>query len=123
MTDLIRRSDAHRIALHYSGDVAAQKIMELPAVNAIPISAIEAKQEEAWIPVEERLPDHSDPVIVSVPETDAFAAYIGMAYYIASARGGFWCGTDGNVYGAIGIITNPTHWQPLPEQPGGEANG
>lgn len=36
MTDFIKRSDAHRIALHYSGDVAAQKIMELPAVKQLP---------------------------------------------------------------------------------------
>lgn len=73
--------------------------------------------KRTWIPVTERLPENQDPVIVSVPETKGFCAYIGMAYYTDSPRGGFWCGTDGNVYGAIGIITKPTHWMPLPDPP------
>lgn len=31
--EYIRKSDAHRIALHYGGDVCAQKIAELPALR------------------------------------------------------------------------------------------
>ena len=31
--EYIRKRDAHRIALHYGGDVCAQKIAELPALR------------------------------------------------------------------------------------------
>lgn len=74
-----------------------------------------------WIPVTERLPDGQYPVLVYVPPyTDTeeeFSGYVGVAYYTSSAQGGFWCGTDGNVYGAIGIIREPLAWMPLPEPP------
>lgn len=74
-----------------------------------------------WISVKERMPDIQTPVLVYVPpysdENEEYIGYIGLSYYTYSARGGFWAGTDGNVYGAIGIIHSPTHWMPLPEKP------
>ena len=75
----------------------------------------------AGISVKDRLPDSQTPVIVYVPpysdDNEKYIGYVGMAYYTYSARGGYWAGTDGNVYGAIGIIHKPTHWMPLPEPP------
>ena len=76
---------------------------------------------EKWISVNDNLPDKQIPVLVYVPpysdENERYVGYIGMAYYTYSARGGYWAGTDGNVYGAIGIIHWPTYWMPLPEKP------
>lgn len=70
-----------------------------------------------WIGVKERMPERQTPVLVYVPENEEYIGHIAMAYYTCSARGGYWAGTDGNVYGAIGIIHDPTHWMPLPEKP------
>ena len=76
---------------------------------------------EKWISVKDKLPDKQTPVIVYVPphsdENEAYHEYIGMAYYTYSASGGYWAGTDGNLYGAIGIIHSPSHWMPLPKSP------
>ena len=87
--------------------------------------AIEAlfKMEKTtqWIPVTERLPKDQRPVLVYVPSyTDGeeeYVGYVGMAYFTYSPNGGFWCGTDGNIYGAIGIIHEPLTWMPFPEPP------
>ncbi len=74
-----------------------------------------------WISVKDRLPEKQDPVLVYVPPCshngEEYIGYVGMAYYTYSVNGGWWGGTDGSVYGAIGIIPNPTHWMPLPEPP------
>ena len=74
-----------------------------------------------WIPVTERCPENQRPVLVYVPpytdEEEEYIEYVGMAYYTSSMRGGYWCGTDGNVYGAIGMIHEPMAWMPLPEPP------
>jgi hypothetical protein len=74
-----------------------------------------------WISVKDRLPENQNPVIVFVPHhvdevKGTFLGYVGMAYYTRLGEG-FWCGTDGNLYGAIGMIYPPTHWMPLPEPP------
>ena len=87
---------------------AGQYVANAPTVNE-------------WISVKERLPEKQVPVLVCVPPysdgEEAYFRHVGMAYYTYSGRGGFWAGTDGNVYGAIGIIHEPTHWMPLPEPP------
>lgn len=76
-----------------------------------------------WISIKDALPEKQTPVLVYVPpysdeyEDEEYIGYVGLAYYTYSANGGYWAGTDGNVYGAIGIIHNPTHWMPLPESP------
>jgi hypothetical protein len=74
-----------------------------------------------WISVNDKLPDDQNPVLVYIPpysdENEEYIGYVGLAYYTCSARGGYWAGTDGNVYGAIGIIHSPTYWMPLPEKP------
>lgn len=74
-----------------------------------------------WISTAERKPDKQTPVLVYVPphndNGEEYLGYVGMAYYTYSANGGFWAGTDGDLYGAIGIIPEPTHWMPLPEEP------
>lgn len=81
---------------------------------------IESAPTYGWISVEDRLPENQNPVIVYVPPySDGEEEYIGhvaMAYYTHFANG-YWAGTDGNVYGAIGIIHEPTHWMPIPEPP------
>lgn len=73
-----------------------------------------------WISVKDRLPDGQHPVLVYVPPyTDGdeeYIGYVGMAYHTSLGEG-FWAGTDGAVYGAIGMIHEPTHWMPLPEPP------
>ena len=73
-----------------------------------------------WISVKERIPYGQYPVLVYVPpytdENEEYLGYVGMAYYTSFGEG-FWAGTDGNVYGAIGAIHEPTHWMPLPEKP------
>lgn len=74
-----------------------------------------------WISVKDRLPENQNPVMVFVPPhvdeiKGTFLGYVGMAYYTSLGEG-FWCGTDGNLYGAIGMIHTPTHWMPLPEPP------
>ena len=75
-----------------------------------------------WISVKDNRPKDQKPVIVYVPPHtniygDEFIGYVGMAYYTYSVNGGYWCGTDGNVYGAIGMIATPSHWMPRPEPP------
>lgn len=74
-----------------------------------------------WISIKKRMPDGQTPVLVYVPpysdENEEYVGHVAMAYYTRTALGGFWAGTDGNVYGAIGIIHDPTHWMPLPEPP------
>lgn len=82
----------------------------------------EAPTVDGWISVKDRLPETQNPVIVSVPphkdgECESYIGYVGMAYYTYSGKGGWWCGTDGALYGAIGGIPTPTHWMPLPEPP------
>ena len=73
-----------------------------------------------WISVKDRLPKNQNPVLVYVPpynsNEDDFIGYVGMAYY-TSLGDGWWAGSDGAVYGAIGIIHTPTHWMPLPQPP------
>ena len=74
-----------------------------------------------WISVKDRLPENQNPVVVFVPphvdnDKGTFFGYVGMAYFTRLGEG-FWCGTDGNLYGAIGTIYPPTHWMPLPEPP------
>ena len=75
-----------------------------------------------WISVKDRMPEKQTPVLVYVPsysdENEEYIGHIAMACYTYSARGGYWAGTDGNVYGAIGIIHDPTHWMPLPSVEG-----
>ena len=78
-------------------------------------------EDPGWISVKDRIPENQNPVIVYVPphvdeDKGTFLGYVGMAYH-ASLGEGFWCGTDGNLYGAIGMIHSPTHWMPLPEGP------
>ena len=75
-----------------------------------------------WIKTADKVPDNQTPVIVNVPphidiDQEEIIGYVGLAYYTYSANGGYWCGTDGNVYGAIGMIHEPTHWMPLPNPP------
>ena len=74
-----------------------------------------------WVRCEDEMPKDQRPVLVFVPPheeyDDYYYGYVGMAYFTYSACGGFWCGTDGNVYGAVGMIHRPTHWMPLPEPP------
>lgn len=77
--------------------------------------------DDAWISVKDRLPEKQIPVLVYVPpysnENEKYTEYVGVAYYTDSAIVGYWAGTDGNVYGAIGIIHDPIYWMPLPEPP------
>ena len=74
-----------------------------------------------WVSVKDRMPENQSPVVVFVPphvdnDKGTFLGYVGMAYFTRLGEG-FWCGTDGNLYGAIGMIYPPTHWMPLPEPP------
>ena len=81
----------------------------------------EAPTVGGWISVKDRIPERQMPVIVYVPphkdDEEEYFGHVGMAYYTYSGNGGYWAGTDGAVYGAIGIIHKPTHWMPLPEPP------
>lgn len=75
-----------------------------------------------WIRTADKVPDKQIPVLVYVPphiniDNEEYTGYVGLAYYTHTGNGGYWCGTDGNVYGAIGMIHAPTHWMPLPEAP------
>lgn len=77
----------------------------------------------SWISVRDRLPEKQEPVLVYVPpysdedEDEEYTGYVAMSYYTHTAKGGYWAGTDGNVYGAIGIIHEPSHWMPRPDPP------
>lgn len=90
-------------------------------IDEAPTVATGINVPNKWISVKDRLPETQNPVIVYVPphtndECESYIGYVGMAYYTDFGNG-FWGGTDGNVYGAIGIIHSPTHWMPLPEPP------
>jgi hypothetical protein len=106
-----------------------EKALNKPIMNGKSITQWAAIGMTApqWVSVEERMPEEQTPVLVYVPpysdEDEEYIGHVAMAYYTHSARGGYWAGTDGNVYGAIGIIHEPSHWMPLPEPPkleGGE---
>ena len=110
------------------------EILNAPTVELTDEAAIEHLQASGWmqrhdremtrppwVSVKDRLPENQNPVMVFVPPhvdeiKGTFLGYVGMAYY-TSLGDGFWCGTDGNLYGAIGMIHTPTHWMPLPEPP------
>ena len=74
-----------------------------------------------WVRCEEEMPKNQNPVLVFVPPHEEYDdyhyGYVGMAYFTYSANGGFWCGTDGNLYGAVGMIHSPIAWMPIPEPP------
>ena len=94
------------------------------AAMAMAIKLLKAQEAQGWISVKDRLPENQNPVVVFVPphvdkDKGTFLGYVGMAYFTRLGEG-FWCGTDGNLYGAIGMIYTPTHWMPLPEEPGEE---
>ena len=80
--------------------------------------ALREMRRNKWV---SRMPENQSPVVVFVPphvdnDKGTFLGYVGMAYFTRLGEG-FWCGTDGNLYGAIGMIYPPTHWMPLPEPP------
>ena len=75
-----------------------------------------------WIKTTDKVPDNQKPVLVYVPphisdDNEECIGYVGLAYYTYSARCGYWCGTDGNTYGEIGMIHSPTYWMSLPNPP------
>lgn len=74
-----------------------------------------------WVKLNDKPPEGQEPVIVYVPpysdDDEEYVGHVAVAYYTQIGSGGYWAGTDGNVYGAIGIIHEPTHWMPLPEPP------
>ena len=89
----------------------------MPTVDAVPVVH---GYNTKWISAKEKLPDNQRPVLVYVPESEGFCEYVGIADYTWSPKGGFWCGTDGETYGAIGFIRTPTYWCELPKPPKGE---
>lgn len=110
-------TDSFEVKAKGAGRNHMRKIIEeAPTIDAVPVRYVE------WISVNEKLPDNQRPVLVYVPESEDFCEYVGMADYTWSPKGGFWCGTDGETYGAIGFIRTPTHWCELPEPPKGEKN-
>ena len=68
-----------------------------------------------WISVKDRMPPAYEPVLVAVPFNEEYVRYVGLAYY--TTNGGYWCGTDGSLYGEVGMIPAPTHWMELPKLP------
>lgn len=102
-------------------ELAYQEVQDAIAEAAKEDFIAIAKADNGWISVQDRLPDRQTPVLVYVPpysdENEEYIGHVAMSYYTYSARGGYWAGTDGSVYGAIGIIHDPTHWMPLPEMP------
>lgn len=94
---------------------------ELMYTNVIVDVIRNAPTVGGWISVEDEMPKGQNAVIVYVPpysdESDEYVGHVSMAYHTDSAHGGYWAGTDGNVYGAIGIIHDPTYWMPLPKPP------
>lgn len=61
-------------------------------------------RRDRWIPVSERLPDHTNTVIVS----DAAGVW-----FASRTKHGEWLDTCGS-----GEMQGVTHWMPLPEPPG-----
>ena len=96
-------------------DAAKEDFIALAKDNNVP--------RNGWISVKDRKPGNQRPVLVYIPPHESIEGYVpmgyvGMAYYTDSATGGFWAGTDGNVYGAIGMLTHePSYWMLLPESP------
>lgn len=43
MSDLVKRKDAYKIALHYGSDVAAHKIAQLPNVDVVSMETMKAE--------------------------------------------------------------------------------
>ena len=56
---------------------------------------------DRWIPVTERLPDNNHPVL----------CYMGREYVA------HWYARDRCWYDTVGLLRNPSHWQPLPKAP------
>ena len=75
----------------------------IDALRAAP--AVDAKQEQRWIPVSERLPKYNTFVIV-------FAEGIVGEAVLDDADYWYWAGTD-----EYASEINVTHWMPLPEPP------
>lgn len=113
---------AHLVDMFDVGDDKA--LMPVGIVKALVRSVLSCMEPAgcgSWISVKDRMPEKQTPVLVYVPpysdENEEYIGHVAMSYYTHFAHGGYWAGTDGNVYGAIGIIHDPTYWMPLPEPP------
>lgn len=115
-------ADAIITALIYDEEHEETQEIKMSIADFLDSHTVEGcPQNGGWISVKDRLPEKQTPVLVYVPpyndKNEEYAEYVGVAYYMYSAIGGYWAGTDGNVYGEIGIIYDPTYWAPLPESP------
>ena len=63
-----------------------------------------------WIPVEERLPDEVEPVIVWLPDIPHNPCGMDIGSYMMASYGVDWMVSDGR-------SAFPSHWMPLPEPP------
>jgi len=86
--------DAHESAslLHYCVNHAADEIEQM-------------RGERRWIPVQERLPEQNEPVLI-------YTEMIGRHVASIDEEGEWFCD-----YGGEWLFPNVTHWMPLPQPP------
>lgn len=71
------------------------------------------REGSRWIPVEERLPEANERVLIFCPLLEP-EEIIGATFLMASERnGGAWSCDDGLLI----VETEPSHWMPLPNAP------
>jgi len=78
------------------------------------------KKQSPWISVEDKLPEEKQPVLVANYFKSARKPY--YEYYMGFYRDGEWCAcTCVDENGEDYILTDVTHWMPIPELPKGGA--
>lgn len=65
---------------------------------------------DAWIPVEQRLPEENQPVLVWMPDLPHAEHGMDIGYYMKSSWGVDWMVSGGR-------SAFPSHWMPLPKPP------
>jgi len=77
-------------------------------------------KQSPWISVEDKLPEEKQPVLVANYFKSARKPY--YEYYMGFYRDGEWCAcTCVDENGEDYILTDVTHWMPIPELPKGGA--
>ena len=98
-------------------DLCARLVACGDVLDSITVSkaASMLEQKPRWIPVTERLPEHTRPAVLAVIQSLNGRRYVDTLYYLTWL--GVWSDADDEVQMIGDEGDAVTHWMPLPEPP------